>query len=100
MFRVDSFENAFAGMLEWEDSIIRDLSPIFDKETVKVDKEDYVFEDVIVSNKDVRAVLNSEGVLEFAYFIYNDNTLVIVNNETTIQELTRRLTNVRLERRD
>ncbi len=98
IFEITSYENAFAGMLEWEKEILDDVFPIFKKEDSNVNTADYRFEDVIISNKDVRAVLNKQGKLEFAYSFADKNTLVFINNESTLQEIFRRLRIAGLER--
>ncbi|MBU1558078.1 hypothetical protein KKC45_03895 [Patescibacteria group bacterium] len=100
VFKVKSYSNAFSGMLEWEKTILKDLSPIFIKEGSIIDLESKEFQDIILINKDVRAILNSSGKIEFAYAFPNKETLVIINNETTFQELSRRIINANLERKD
>ena len=98
IIKVNSYETAFAGMLEWEKGILDDIFPIFKKEGSKIDLLNYKFEDIVISNKDVRAILNSEGDLEFGYSFADKNTLILVNNETTLQEIFRRLRISKLER--
>ena len=86
-------------MLEWEKTILKDLSPTFIKDDSEVVLERKDFQDIVIVNKDVRAILNSSGKIEFAYAFPDKETLVIINNETTFQELLRRITNAKLERR-
>lgn len=98
ILRVKSYENAFAGMLDWEKTIIKELLPIFERENSKIDINNYNFKDIIIANKDVRAILNNEGKIEFAYSFFDKENLVIVNNETTLKEIYRRLTTAKLEK--
>ena len=100
ILKVKSYNNVFAGMLEWEKTMYRDLSPVFVKDDSKISLDNNPFQDIVVSNRDVRAILNSSGKIEFAYSFPNPETLIITNNETTLQELYRRVTNARLERKD
>ncbi|MDD2935091.1 MAG: hypothetical protein PHX25_01310 [Candidatus Pacebacteria bacterium] len=100
ILKVKSYNNVFAGMLEWEKTMYRDLSPVFVKDGSKMSLDNNPFKDVVVSNRDVRAILNSAGKIELAYSFPNPETLIITNNETTLQELYRRVTNARLERKD
>lgn len=100
ILKVKSYNNVFAGMLEWEKTMYRDLSPVFVKDGSKMSLDNNPFKDVVVSNRDVRAILNSAGKIELAYSFPNPETLIIANNETTLQELYRRVTNARLERKD
>ena len=99
IMKINSFETAFAGMLEWEKDILDDIFPIFRKEVSKIDiSTNPKFEDIVISNKDVRAILNDEGGLEFAYSFADKDTLIMINNETTLQEIFRRLRTSKLER--
>ncbi len=98
LFNVKSYNNVFSGMLEWEKTMLKDLSPVFSKDGSDITLERKDFQDIIIRNKDVRAILGSGGEIEFAYAFPDKETLVIINNETTFQELLRRITNARLER--
>jgi hypothetical protein len=100
ILKVKSYNSVFAGMLDWEKTIYRDLSPVFIKDDSKMSLDNNPFQDIVVSNKDVRAILNEMGKIELAYSFPNPETLIITNNETTLQELYRRVTNARLERKD
>lgn len=100
IFKVKSYDSAFAGMLKWEKTMYRDLAPVFVRNNSKIKLSDNKFEDIVIMNKDVRAILNDEGKIELAYSFPNPDTLVIVNNETTLQEMFRKITNFQLERRD
>ncbi|AKM83923.1 TPA: hypothetical protein DCZ46_01155 [Candidatus Campbellbacteria bacterium] len=100
ILKVKSYNSVFAGMLDWEKTIYRDLSPVFVKDDSKMSLDNNPFQDIVVSNKDVRAILNEMGKIELAYSFPNPETLIITNNETTLQELYRRVTNARLERKD
>jgi flagellar basal body-associated protein FliL len=99
LFTVNSYENAFAGMLNWEKTMYQDFSPIFVREDTKLEKQTiYEFKDVVIVNKDVRVILNNEGKIEFAYSFLNKNTLLITNNESTLEEIFRRINTAGLER--
>jgi len=100
VFKVKSYNSAFAGMLKWEKTMYRDLAPVFVRDNSKIKLDNNNFEDIVIANKDVRAILNDEGKIELAYSFPNPNTLVIVNNETTLREMFRRITNSQLERKD
>lgn len=96
VFKSNSRENTFAGMLEWENTILDDLEPIFGN----VGESTKQFKDIIIANKDTRAILDSTGKIKFVYSLPNKDTLVIANNETTLKEIFRRLTTASLERKN
>src|SRR3989344_189616 len=100
ILEVKSYNNAFAGMLDWEKTMFRDLSPTFVRQDSSISLDNNPFKDIVVSNKDVRAILNEKGKIELAYSFPNPETLIIANNETTLQEIYRRVTNARLERKN
>lgn len=100
VFKIKSYENSFAGMLAWEKTIMNDLNLLFKKDGSTIDILNSKFEDIIIENKDVRAVLNTSGKIEFAYSFPNKETLIIINNETTLKEIYRRIIMVSLERKN
>jgi len=100
IFKVKSYENAFAGMLTWEKTMFDELSFLFQRRDSKIDRYKNDFQDLIISNKDVRVLLNNEGKIEFVYAFINRETLIVANNETTLKELFKRLLNADLERKD
>lgn len=100
LFKVKSYENSFAGMLAWEKTILDNLSFLFKKESSQISVSDKRFKDIVLANKDVRAVLDDKGKIYFAYSFPNKDNLVITNNETTLQEIYRRINTASLERKD
>ncbi len=100
LFKVKSYENVYAGMLDWEKYIYNDLINIFKKENSILEEGVGDFKDIVVANKDVRALLNKEGKIDFAYSFPDKNTLIIVNNKTTMEEIFRRVLTASLERQN
>jgi len=99
LLTIKSYENTFAGMLDWEKTLYQDFSPIFIREDTKLEEQTiYEFKDIVIMNKDVRAILNKEGKIEFAYSFPNKNNLLITNNESTLEEIFRRINTAGLER--
>lgn len=116
IMRLNSFENAFAGMLSWEKDMPQDLLPLFSNpELVKAIDETSVFKDVIVRNKDVRALevsvpitnavatstassteMRTETVLAYSFF--DNNMLIITNKIEALQTLIDRLVREKLVR--
>ena len=98
LVKLASFENAFAGMLAWENIMAEDLLPLFSaSEELKVIAPGYVFRDVTVRNKDVRALYaSSTPVLLYSFF--DNNFLIITDSFDALQTLIDRLTRERLSR--
>lgn len=92
IIKVRSYETAFAALLEWEKTmaILRDfkallginrLPPIEIKE----------FADVLIRNRDVRAIFDEEKTPILYYSFVDKETLVFTSNKTTFDEILNRL---------
>ena len=84
IIEVDSFENAFDGILDWEDFIQEDLVPVFSNSTQAIDP---VFTDVISRNKDIRVLRNNAGEELLVHTFLDKNTLLITEKEIAFKEL-------------
>ncbi len=85
IFTTSSYSTAYAGMLEWEKDLMRDLEPLFNQDLRNVTSS---FQDVVLENIDVRAVLDERGEIIFGYgFLQNKQTLVIFNNKLALREI-------------
>jgi hypothetical protein len=84
------FQNAFSGMLEWENNMRNDLLPLikasYPEETAVSTNGDR-FEDLVVSNIDVRAIKNSTGKVILAYAFADTNTIIIATSTDTLKYL-------------
>lgn len=122
VLRTSFFENAFAGMLRWEPVLANDLAFIAQPQRVPesptgipgatsttdgtgtstVDipprQERFTFTDTIVSNRDVRALMNNSGDVRLVYSFPDKNTLIITNNTATLEELFKRLITARFSK--
>lgn len=92
MFDVKDYNIVYAGMLEWEKSIVDDLSNLF--EINKSNIEDGFktqFKDIVINNKDARVLYDKNGN-DILYYIFIDkNNLVITNKQETINKIITRL---------
>lgn len=96
IMKTRSFENSFPEMLRWEENIIEDLRTVFAEDNPVLSKDrlreqGYQFKDVVIKNKDVRAVLDGGGKILFAYAFPDKETIVITTNKLTLQEIFDRL---------
>ncbi|MCK5021871.1 MAG: hypothetical protein KAR54_01310 [Candidatus Pacebacteria bacterium] len=97
ILKTESFENSFPEMLKWETNMIEDLRAVFVEEnpaiiTSQLRKGVYQFKDIVVKNRDARAILDNEGNIIFVYAFADKNTIVIATNKNTLQEIFNRLT--------
>jgi hypothetical protein len=99
IIKLESFENAFAGMLAWEAKMLEDLGPLFStRELAANTPSDTAFEDVTERNKDARVLRNPEGEVVLLYSFFDNNTLIITDSEETLRVILNRLTNELLSR--
>jgi hypothetical protein len=87
MFETDDFGMAFSGMLEWERKITEDLSFIADNGRQSPAGAEW--KDIIIGNKDTRALVDPSGKALFAYTFLDKNNLVIVKDTKTISEVSK-----------
>lgn len=84
------FQNAFAGMVSWENTMISDL-----KEFVFAEQNDFTlrgqFIDGIIGNKDVRAFLSEKGSIVLLYAFADNEKIVLTSQESTLREILFRL---------
>ena len=98
IFKLVSFENAFAGMLNWEKNLAQDIGPIFSTRELLRDIElEPVFIDVTDRNKDVRA-LEAVGESLLMYSFFDNDILIITDNIETLRVLVERLNREKLSR--
>ncbi|PIT91126.1 hypothetical protein COU17_02080 [Candidatus Kaiserbacteria bacterium CG10_big_fil_rev_8_21_14_0_10_49_17] len=114
------FKNAFAGMLEWEPYLVEDLAPLFgevlpDRVPEFIDESATTtatstptqtgtlpgelvrkFEDIVLRNKDVRALKNDAGKIVLLYTFPDQQTLIITTNEFTLTEILTRFSTTRV----
>lgn len=76
ILKINSFDNAFSGMLAWENTMPEDLKEFFGNKT-----GGSRFEDVVLKNKDARLWRDAAGNTSFLYSFVDKNTLVIIGNE-------------------
>ena len=104
IFTTHSYEHAFAGMLQFEEGLRTALSPFFagaeaasqsnatTTPTVFAPK----FQDLVIQNTDVRAIVGSDGKPVMLYAFPNPRTLIITTNEHTLEEIITRMQSTRV----
>lgn len=99
ILKTRSFEDSFPEMLKWEETILEDLQAIFIEDNLVFSKDRlrenrYQFKDIVIKNKDVRAILDGGGKILFAYSFPDKETIVITTNKITLQEIFDRLSTI------
>ncbi len=92
LFRVGSYPTAVEGMLDWESDLVLDLDPVLGIQQAEEVRKRF-FEDIILFNKDTRAVLDNEGNIAFAYSFIDRQTVIIFKDKNTLKEVVSRLQN-------
>jgi hypothetical protein len=101
ILRVDSYEQAFSGMLAWERTMPQELAPLFTRTPRPKLPGEVVpeatstvpsitstqFQDKIVENHDARVITNAQGDILLLWTFLDRNTLVIATNDATLREL-------------
>jgi len=96
ILKTRSFEDTFPEMLKWEETILEDLRSIFIEDNIVFSKDKlrenrYQFKDIVIKNKDARAILDGGGKILFAYCFSDNETIIITTNKLTLQEIIERL---------
>ena len=98
LFSVTSYDHAFDGMLLWEKEILQDIGLVFGVDsrallnapastTAETLARRLSFRDVVVRNKDIRAVFDAAGRIIFLYSFLDKQSLLITTNEDTFRAL-------------
>lgn len=96
---LSSFENAYPGMLAWENTMAEDIGPLFTTRTLLTNiQEETKFEDLTINNKDVRILRSPEGETILLYSFFDNRILVITDSEESLEILIGRLTSELLSR--
>lgn len=100
IININSYDNAFAGMLEWEKSMPNELLPLFStiQDTIDEPLKNKEFQDRIISNKDVRVLKDNDRNPILLYSFLDAKTLLISSSEASFRELIKRYNTSKLER--
>ncbi|MEK7134163.1 MAG: hypothetical protein AAB819_00330 [Patescibacteria group bacterium] len=90
ILRTDYFESAFAGMLKWENAMAREVLPLFGIQITR-EASTRSFEDLVIRNRDIRALRNEQGDIVLLYLFRDKNTIIIATADETAREVVDRL---------
>lgn len=97
IIELSSFQNSFAGMLNWEKDLPVDLAGLFSQGSTLAGLGGQSFADMVYKNKDLR-VLSSGEVPVLLYSFFNNDTLIITETPEVLQAVVDRLTQKQLTR--
>ncbi len=88
LIKLDSFEQAYPGMLDWEKSLRDDLLPLFLREAEFINiPSDKAFEDVTLANKDARVLRDSNQKTVLLYTFVDNQMLLITDSEGSMRTM-------------
>ena len=109
LFKATDFERVFAGMFEWEKFAYRSINDIFfqtlgsnDYLTSELNTSTsttesglnfnpYNFTDVIIYNRDSRALVNKDGKILFFYTFLDSDYLLLTSNTSVVEQIISKL---------
>jgi len=107
VLKTSSYGHAFAGMLDWEKTLEKDMkgiiiptntaSRVTASTTVELLKK-HIFKDKVILNRDTRLIAEDSGDIIMLYSFVNADTIVITTNEDTLKEIVGRLERIRFSR--
>ncbi len=94
ILRSNSFDTAFAGMLEWEPFMQADLAPLFGTPEVEQEKNTITgspFTDALSNNKSIRILYDRNKQERIIYAFVNNNTVVITSTTEALSAIIARM---------
>lgn len=93
IINVNDYNMAYAGMLQWEKTMLDDFFTLFHVDVSGKNSELFgkPFKDIIIKNKDARILYTKDGVDALFYLFTDKNTLVITDNQEGLKEIITRL---------
>jgi hypothetical protein len=98
IFKTNSYEAAFASMIQWEPAMLDDLSPYFSHiNSSSTPLSGGTFTDIDIRNKDVRIMRDQATNKALLMYSFPDkNTLIITTDEDALKEIFSRLSTSQL----
>jgi hypothetical protein len=94
IFTTQDYQDAYAGMLDWEKNMQADIGGLFAPSLDPNGK--YTFIDKVIENKDARVLVDASSTPIFFYTFVDNNTIVMTTSNSALQEVIARLTKPKL----
>jgi hypothetical protein len=94
IFKTDAYNDAFAGMKEWEARLFDDTYRLFGISATGGNAAllQAKFADATLSNKDARVLRNASGAIVLLYAFHDEQTILITTDPAALDEVSARLT--------
>ena len=96
IMRTTNFDTAFAGILQWEETISADLSPLFGDTVIEsfdphartdTQVRNAFFKDIVAANHSARLLVDETGQDRIIYAFINQNTILITTTKESLEIL-------------
>lgn len=93
IFQTKDYEYSYAGMLEWESSIARDMVNLFniDNSESSLLLASKQWKDILINNKDVRVLMDEKNRPVLYYLFTDKSNIIITDSDIVIKEIITRL---------
>lgn len=81
VLKTTDFGRSFSAMLDWEGSMSRDLN--FGQQIEEIVE----WKDIIIKNKDTRAMINKNGEIKIVYTFLDQNTILITGSASSLEAI-------------
>lgn len=95
---IDDFDRVFSGMFEWEKTMYRQVNDYFSEKLTTNDFEtgpDAAYlnnlRDIIIFNRDARAIISPNNSVEFFYTLVNDDYLLMAEDTSIVENIANKL---------
>ena len=102
IFKLASYDNAYSGMLKWEETMQSDFSGFIIPSADTSSSTPFInpviktgFRDVIIKNKDIRALQDGSGRRLILYSFTDKETLVITTSQAALEAIFAKLTTLK-----
>jgi hypothetical protein len=85
LFQVKDYNLVYAGMLQWEKTMLSDMHSIFSIDVNSI--SDNSFKDAVIDNKDGRILVSKTGNVVLYYLFIDNNDLIITDNQDAIKKI-------------
>ena len=113
ILKSDSYDIAYAGMLEWEGTLKQDMTPLFSipqnfnaapsgtastTASSSASSSSQPFKDRLIQNRDTRVLTDQSGKVVFLYSFVDPNTIIFTQSEEAFKEIVGRYLESRQEK--
>lgn len=90
IFETNNYNQAYASLLSWETTMLKDLSVFFKSNTQEENNSQRKWQDLVINNIDVRVLYGDNGQTVL-YYAFINNKLLIADNIDGLKEIINRL---------